>query len=93
MFSKYLLPTLTVIATGFASMPAVAGLNHTAIVEHLNSIGVTTSFDNCTMGDHDTEFLMGTYNSKEKHLCISAKATASKELLDEVVIPRRSPGG
>jgi len=85
MFSKAIISALTAVATGLVSMPAVAALNHTEIVTHLRAIGVTTSYDDCTMSHGTPEGLMGTYNSSTNHFCISKKATASQELLDEVV--------
>ena len=85
MFSKTILSALTAGSASLVSMPALAALDHTAIVKHLNAIGVSTSFDNCSMEHGDPTRLMGTYNSTANHLCISAKATSTPELLDEVV--------
>jgi hypothetical protein len=85
MPTKHLLSALTAVATGLISMPAVAALNHTEIVKHLHAIGVTTSLGDCSMSHGDPESLMGTYNSLDNHFCISEQATASAELLDEVV--------
>jgi len=85
MISKYLLSALTAVATGLVSMPAVAGLNHTAISEHLKSIGVTTSYGECSFTHGDDSQVLGTYNSEQNHFCISKSATTSAELFDEVV--------
>ena len=85
MFSKSILAALTAVATGFVSMPAVAALNHTAIAEHLRSIGVTTSYGVCEFDHGDADKVLGTYNSRTNHFCISNNIGTSEELLDEVV--------
>lgn len=85
MFSRFL-ATVAAVATACVSIPsAEAALNHTAIVEKLRSIGVTTSYGECAGdGHHPPAGVLGSYNSKDNHFCIS-KTVTTTEQLDEVV--------
>ena len=85
MFSKYLLSAVTAVAAGLVSMPAVAALNHAAIAKHLNSIGGTTFYGECPFDHGDADSVLGTYNTRENHFCISNNIGTSEQLLDEVV--------
>ena len=86
MFSRFV-ATIAAVATACVSIPsAEAALNHTAIVEKLQAIGVTTSYGKCAGDGHnDPSGVLGSYNSRDNHFCISESVTTT-QLLDEVVV-------
>ena len=85
MFSRFV-TTVIAVATACVSIPsAQAALNHTAIVQKLHAIGITTSYGKCDGDGHnDPSGVLGSYNSNTNHFCISSNIRTT-ELMDEVV--------
>ena len=86
MINRFL-AAVAAVATACVSIPsAEAALNHKVIAQKLHSLGITTVYGDCTKPtDSVPGTILGSYNSRTNHFCISDTVT-DVDLLDEVVI-------